>query len=185
MTSITTLLAASRTADAEALNKLFAALYGELRQIAHAKIFRSGPMSSVDTTGLVHESYLRLLKAGELTLNDRSQFLAYASQVMRSVIVDAVRKRQAERHGGEVQHVTLNTDIADSIALPEDEVIRVNEALVELAAIDARLAQVVELRYFGGLRDDEIADLLAVNLRTVERDWEKARMFLYQFLLSK
>jgi RNA polymerase sigma factor (TIGR02999 family) len=142
---------------------------------------RSGELTLLDTTSLVHESYLRFEKSGALQISDRAQFMAYAAKVMRSVVVDLVRARssdQADRHGGGAWHVTLNTEIGDSVARHEDEVLRVHEALDELAGSDARVAQVVQMRYFGGLSEAEIADCLGITERTVQRDWQKARLFL-------
>jgi RNA polymerase sigma factor (TIGR02999 family) len=182
MADITSLLHQAQTNDPKAVDELFAALYDELHRLARAKLSRVAPMTVLDTTVLVHESYLKLLKAGELTIESRPQFLGYASRVMRSIIVDMVRQRQTERNGGGAAHVTLNTNVADSVSDRDDEVIRVNDALEELAAIDLRLVQVVEMRYFAGLSEKEIAEALAVSVRTVERDWEKARLFLHRAL---
>ena len=105
-------------------------------------------------------------------------FLAYAARVMRSVVVDLIRARQAERRGGDVEHLTLNTTLVDAAGSPEAEVLQVHEALEELAAVDERAARVVEMRYFGGLSEAEIAQALGVTERTVQRDWHKARLFL-------
>ena len=136
----------------------------------------------LDTTALVHESYLKFANAGELHINDRAHFFRYAGQVMRSVIVDLVRAAQAERRGGDAAHVTLNTAIQNSPDKGADEILRVHEALQELAQHDARLVQVVELRYFAGLTEPEIAGILGVTDRTVRRDWEKARLLLARAL---
>jgi RNA polymerase sigma factor (TIGR02999 family) len=182
MADITQLLHDAQSEDPAAMNELFATLYDDLRQLARSKLRRVGPMTALDTTGLVHESYLKFLKAGEVKIEDRPHFLAYASRVMRSIIVDLVRQRLADRHGGGVANVTLNTNIAESVHQRDDEVILVNDALEELGAIDARLVKVVEMRYFAGLSEQEIADTLGLSVRTVERDWEKARLFLHQAL---
>jgi len=128
----------------------------------------------------VHESYLRFEKSGALAIGDRGQFMAYAAQVMRSVVVDVIRRRQSERHGGGAVHVEL--DEAHEVSAPdprENEVLRVHESLEELAAIDARLVKVVEMRYFAGMTEAEIAEALGLAVRTVARDWEKARLFLH------
>jgi RNA polymerase sigma factor (TIGR02999 family) len=157
-------------------------LYHDLRLLARAKLRRSAPMTVLDTTALVHESYLRFLRTGDLKVEDRPHFLAYAARVMRSIVVDLIRSRLADRHGGDALHVTLHTEIAESASVREDEVILVNDALEELATIDPRLVKVVEMRYFAGMSEDEIAESLGVSVRTVERDWEKARLFLYRAL---
>jgi RNA polymerase sigma factor (TIGR02999 family) len=169
---------APETAQPAAVDALFATLYDDLRGLAHARLRRSTPMTSLDTTGLVHESYLRFLKSGNLNAQDQRQFLAYASRVMRSIVVDIVRSHMAEKHGGEIKKITLNTEIGDSVAHDEGEVIRINDALSELATIEPRLVQVVEMRYFAGLSEKEVADALGVTTRTIARDWEKAKFFL-------
>jgi RNA polymerase sigma factor (TIGR02999 family) len=182
MSEITMLIQAARADDPAALDRLFSALYDDLRQLARSKLRRATPMTSLDTTALVHESYLRFLKAGELKVEDRPHFLAYAARVMRSIVVDIIRQRMADRRGGDAIQVTLNTNIAESVSARDDEVILVNDALEELGKIDPRLVKVVEMRYFAGMREDEIAESLGVSTRTVERDWEKARLFLYRAL---
>lgn len=159
------------------LDEFFAAHYEELRQIAHQRLRRNEKITLLDTTALVHESYLRLLRARHIELGGRSQFLAFAARVMRSIIVDFVRSHRAEKRGGDDLRVTLNTEIAES-RTAADEILRVNDALDELAKVDGRLVQVVEMRYFGGLEEREIAGVLGVTDRTVRRDWEKARMLL-------
>jgi RNA polymerase sigma factor (TIGR02999 family) len=138
----------------------------------------------LDTTALVHESYLRFINGGQLRSDDRRAFFAYASKVMRSVIIDAVRERQAERRGGDLQRLTLNTQIADSLPAGEDELLRVNEALDVLAQAEPRLAKVVEMRYFGGYTEAEIGEALELTERTVRRDWDKARLLLGALLKS-
>jgi RNA polymerase sigma factor (TIGR02999 family) len=178
MGDLTTLLDSARLGDATALDQLCTAMYRELRELAHARLKRSQHITLLDTTSLVHEAYLRLTKVGRLNVTDRSHFLAYAARVMRSIIVDFVRQRQADRRGGEQLHVTLNTDIAESAHAEIDQVIRVNDALLDLEQVDGRLVRVVEMRYFAGLSEQEIAESLGVTDRTVRRDWEKARSLL-------
>ncbi len=182
MSDVTSLLLAAKNDDSQAMNRLFEVLYDDLRLLARAKLRRSAPMTVLDTTALVHESYLRFLRTGDLRVEDRPHFLAYAARVMRSIVVDLIRSRLADRHGGNALHVTLNTEISDSASVREDEVIMVNDALEELATIDPRLVKVVEMRYFAGMSEDEIAESLGVSVRTVERDWEKARLFLFRAL---
>ena len=134
--------------------------------------------TTTEPTALVHESYLRFVNAGALRSDDRRAFFGYASRVMRSVIIDAVRERQAERRGGDLQRLTLNTQVADSLPAGEDELLQVHEALEVLAQSEPRLAKVVEMRYFGGYNEKEIAEALDVTDRTVRRDWDKARLLL-------
>ncbi|HEU5135829.1 MAG TPA: ECF-type sigma factor [Steroidobacteraceae bacterium] len=175
---ISSLLAAVRRGEAGAVDELFSLLYPDLRQMAHARLRRSGHLTLLDTTGLVHEAYLRLFKAGSLDAEDRMQFMAYAARVMRSVVVDFVRRRSADRRGGDAVHIDLD-DVAGGVADPrETEVMRIDEALRELAAIDERLVRVVEMRYFAGMTEEQVADALDLSRRSVTRDWEKARLFL-------
>lgn len=167
-----------------AVERLCALLYADLRRIAHARLrFGDGPQL-LDTTSLVHESYLRLVKLQQLQVNDRAHFLTYAARVMRSVIVDLVREARAERRGGGQPLLTLDTAAAGAAPAGDAQILAVHEALQELAQIDARLVQVVEMRFFVGLEMDEIASALGVAKRTVERDWEKARSFLFTALKS-
>lgn len=178
MGDITTLLHAAGTGDARAGEQVMALLYEGLRDIARSRMRRSGDMTLLDTTSLVHECYLRLERASELDFNDRRQFFAYAAKVMRSIVIDMARARSADRRGGDSPHIALDTWIADALPAKDDSLLRVHEALEELASVDARLAEVVEMRYFGGLSEAEIADCLGVTERTIQRDWRKARLFL-------
>jgi RNA polymerase sigma factor (TIGR02999 family) len=113
-----------------------------------------------------------------LPVEDRNNFFAYAARVMRSVIVDFARARLAERRGGAADHIVLDTTISEHVTAPESDALRVHEALETLEQADPRLAQVVEMRYFGGLTEIEIAETMGVSERTVRRDWEKARLLL-------
>ena len=178
MGDITVLLGRARDGDRGAFDGLFDALYPDLRRIAHARLASHQRNTMLNTTVLVHECFLKFTAADRLTPKDRAHFLAYGSQMMRSIIVDVARARQAERRGGDAAHTTLNTDVRDRVAAGEDEIMDVHEALEQLGALDARLAKVVEMRYFGGLREAEIAEALGVTERTVRRDWEKARLLL-------
>ena len=184
MGQVTTLLSAIGQGESHALGELYALLYPELHRLAHSRVRRSGELTLLDTTSLVHESYLRFEKSGAVLIADRSQFMAYAARVMRSVVVDVIRARQSERRGGDVVHEELNDEL-HAAAAPDsgdNEVLRVHESLQELAAIDARLVQVVEMRYFAGMTEAEIAGVLGLTVRTVARDWEKARLFLHTCL---
>jgi RNA polymerase sigma factor (TIGR02999 family) len=155
--------------------------YAELRRLARARLAGGGRYTLLDTTALVHESYLRLQRGSQSEVNNSEHFLAYASATMRSVIVDYIRQRKAERRGGGAAHVTLDTALEPSSA-PADEILDVHEALEVLATVDARLVKVVEMRYFGGLTDAEVAEALGVTDRTVRRDWERARLLLAEVL---
>jgi RNA polymerase sigma factor (TIGR02999 family) len=176
--TISLLIERANAGDSEALNRLFAALYPELHTMARSRLRRNAPLTLLDTTSLLHEVYLRLVKLGELKVENRAHFLAYASRTMRSIIVDFARRRLADRRGGAAPDLELGTDVVSSARSGEAEVVRVHDALLELALVDERLVRVVEMRYFGGLSEDEIAAALGVTDRTVRRDWEKARMLL-------
>ena len=178
MGQVTTLLSAIGAGRQEALGELYALLYPELHRLAHSRVRRSGDMTLLDTTSLVNESYLRFEKSGAVSFRDRSQFMAYAAQVMRSVVVDVIRQRRSARRGGESGHVELDEEQVAAADPRESEILRVHESLEELAAIDARLVRVVEMRYFSGMTEIEVADALGLGVRTVARDWEKARLFL-------
>lgn len=182
MGDITTLLQQAGQGSGTAVDRLYELLYADLRRIAHAKLRLGDGPHGLDTTSLVHESYLRLIKLQRLDVKDRGHFLTYAARVMRSVLVDLVRGARTDRRGGGQAPLTLDTAAADALPAGDDQILAVHEALAELAAIDPRLVQVVEMRFFVGLEMDEIASALGVAKRTVERDWEKARSFLYASL---
>ena len=178
MTQLTELLGRMQAGDLQARDALFAAAYAELHRLAHARLRDGGRNTVLDTTCLVHESYLRFVRAGELRAEDRRAFFAYASQVMRSVIVNSVRERIAQKRGGDWRPLTLSTEIAAGVADAEETVLRVHEALEALEQAQPRLAQVAQMRYFGGYSEQEIAETLDITERTVQRDWEKARLIL-------
>ncbi len=178
MNQLTDLLGRIQAGDREARDTLFAAAYTELHRIARARLRDGGRTTVLDTTCLVHESYLRFVHAGELRAEDRRAFFAYASQVMRSVIVNTMRERVAQKRGGDWRPLTLSTSLAANIADGEDTVLKVHEALEDLEKADPRLAQVAQMRYFGGYSEQEIAETLEITDRTVQRDWEKARLIL-------
>ena len=184
MSDITSLLKAAAQGDRQAADQAFALLYADLQRLAHSRMSRSGNMTMLDTTALVHESWLRFQGGNEAVFADKQHFMGYAARVMHSVVVDFVRARRAARHGGGVEHVTLNTAIGDVLSQRDDEILRVHEAMQQLAVADKRLHDVVELRYFGGLSEAEISAILGVTERTVQRDWAKARLFLSSALNS-
>jgi RNA polymerase sigma factor (TIGR02999 family) len=178
MNQLTELLGRMQAGDPRASDALFTAAYAELHRLARARLRDGGRDAVLDTTCLVHESYLRFVHSGELRAEDRRAFFAYASQVMRSVIVNTVRDRIAEKRGGQARPLTLSTALAAKVADGEDTVLKVHEALDDLEKADPRLAQVAQMRYFGGYSEQEIAETLGVTERTVQRDWEKARLIL-------
>jgi RNA polymerase sigma factor (TIGR02999 family) len=178
VSDISELIRRVNSGEPGAQDALFAGAYGELRKLARSRLRDGGRSTCLDTTALVHESYLRFPQAGQMRSEDRRAFFAYASRVMRSVIIDAVRERQAERRGGDLQRMTLDSQLLDQLPAGEDELLQVNEALDALAQAEPRLAQVVEMRYFGGYTEAEIAEALGLTDRTVRRDWDKARLLL-------
>ena len=176
--SLTELLHRAQDGDADAADSLFAATYAELRKLARGRLRSGGRNTLLDTRSLVHESFLRYVQSGELRATERRAFFAYASQVMRSVIVNVARDRHREKRGGGQRPLTLDTQIAGQIAGDEADVLRVHEALDALAQADPPLAELVQMRYFGGYTEEEVADTLGVTVRTVQRQWLKARIML-------
>lgn len=157
----------------------FEALYHELRRRARGELFRHRALTLGATT-LLHEAWLRL-DGRPLEFATQAQMVSYALQVMRGIVIDHVRSRQSQRHGGEHDFVPYDT-LQDLRALRDDQVLRLDDTLRDLARTDARLAELVELRFFAGLTFAEIAALRGVSTRTVQRDWEKARMLLFSAL---
>jgi RNA polymerase sigma factor (TIGR02999 family) len=167
--------------DGADMDQLWASAYEELRQLARARLRRSGPFTLLDTTGLVNDTYMRMAKARPEALLSRQHFFAYCARVMRSVVIDLARENAAARRGSDPIKLTLSPEISDSLVHEEDPQ-RVDEAVNELARVEPRLAQVVELRYFGGFMEQEIAEALDLNVRTVRRDWKKACMLMRALL---
>lgn len=178
MADLTLLLAGAREGNAHAAEQAFSLLYEDLRRLARSRLRQHQTMTLLDTTSLVHESYLKLLGGASVPFEDRHHFFAYASKVMRSVIVDFARARLSERRGGDMEKVVLDTALLEGVADPERDVLRVHGALELLAQADSGLAQLVELRYFAGLTESEIGELLGQSERTVRRNWEKAKLLL-------
>lgn len=179
MGDLTALLAATDLDPKTRLNRAFELLYPELRVIAHARLRRhGGGPAGTDTGALVHECWMRLQRAESLQIEHHGAFLALAAAVMRSTIIDLMRQAQAARRGGDVQHVTLGTTLAGQLGDDPDEVLALDEGLDDLARMDARAAQVVEMRFYAGLSEAQVATALGVSERTVRRDWERARAFL-------
>ena len=172
----------ARAGDPDAFAAVFEAAYPELQNLARSRLRRSGASDALDTTALVHETFLRFANGGQLQAEHRPHFFRYASRVMRSVIVDLLRERNAQRRGGKVVHDVFTTQIEVLGNGGEDEILKVHEALDGLGQYDPRLIDVVQMRYFAGLTDREIGAALGVTERTVRRDWEKARLLLLEAL---
>ena len=167
-------------------SELYAVVYEELKRIAHRHLREAGASDTLSTTELVHEAYLKLSPAAEGQWENRAHFFGAASRAMRQVLVDFARKRQAIKRGGMQERVTLQSSHAAlELELELDQILALDAALDRLNAVDERLRKVVELRFFAGLSGTEIAELLGVTPRTVERDWVKARLFLLHELDSE
>jgi RNA polymerase sigma factor (TIGR02999 family) len=182
-TDLTNLIRRAQRGDAQAADELFRSIYPELRRMARLRLRKHSRNTLLDTTELVHESYLRFVAGGRLRIEDRAHFLGYAGKIMRSVIVDTARERIAKRRGGGHASVTLDSRIVGTEVNAAEQILEVHNALEALEQQDARLAQVVELRYFAGLTELQIAESLGITERTVRRDWEKARLLLAEQLL--
>ena len=174
---LTVTLRAAHAGDREAADRAYAALYPELVKIARARLRVHQSNTLLDTQALVHESFLRFVSADKLGIADRKHFFAYAAKTMRNIVIDFARRRQAERHGGNAERVTLDSRLLGETG-QEASVIDVDKILRELEALDPTLAQVVEMRYFGGFTDAEIAAAMDISDRTVRRHWDKARAFM-------
>ncbi len=162
---------------AESIDRLFAMVYDELRRLAHDQLRRERPGHTLGTTGLVHETYVRLVDQTRVDGHDRGRFLVAAACAMRRILVDYARRNQAARRGGGIVRLTLDDD--QPAAERSEMLLALDEALDRLVGLNPRLSQVVECRYFGGLTEQETADALKVTRRTVQRDWAKARGWLY------
>lgn len=171
----------ARAGDAHAAEQLMQRIYPELRQMARSRLRHSGHLTLLDTTALINEMWLRLNAVTQMQAADKHYFLGYAARAMRSIVIDYARRRKAERHGGDAEHVELESQL-DLSNPDESELLRVHDALNELEQLDPRLAQVVELRYFAGLSEEQTADFLGIARRTVQRDWLKARALLFEAL---
>ena len=167
--------------DTQAADRLLPLVYDELRKLAAAKMARETAGQTLQPTALVHEAWLRLGGAEQPDWKNRAHFFASAAEAMRRILIERARRRQAERHGGELQRVDIH-DSALEIAAPgsDDEVLAVHEALDRLAAHDVRKAELVKLRYFVGLTLEQAAEVLAVSVPTAKRDWAYARAWLFK-----
>jgi RNA polymerase sigma-70 factor, ECF subfamily len=174
---VTRLLLAWGEGDQEALDRLVPFVYAELRRLAHGHMRRERDGHTLQTTALINEAYLRLTDAGQMRLENRTHFFAVASRLMRQILVDFARSRGYQKRGAGAQQVSL--DEALVIGQPRDEdLVALDEAITALAEVDERKARVVELRFFGGLTEDETAEALKVSLGTIRRDWRLAKSWL-------
>ena len=177
---ITELLADLRAGRREAFDQILPLVYHELRRAASHELL-ARPSDTLSTTALVHELYLKFARAGRADWQNRSHFLGAAAVAMRHILVDHARRRKAEKRGGPHRHVTLDEDLA-AVDTKAESLLELHDALDELAKLNPRLARVVECRFFGGMSEQETAEALGIAVRTVRRDWIKARGLLYQAL---
>lgn len=175
---VTRLLEAAVAGDSQALDRLVPLVYEDLRRVAHRQLDREGGGHTLQTTGLIHEAYLKLAAGGAMSATSRAHFLAIAARAMRQVLVDYARRRKATKRGGGVISVTLG-DQANPADTSADDLLALDDALKQL---DPRQRQVIECRFFGGMEEKDIAEVLGVSERTVRRDWVKARAWLFKAL---
>lgn len=177
VSDITQLIAMARAGDAQASERLFASLYADLRQLAEGQL-RGSP--AMHATSLLHETYLKLARHGAIEVKDRAHYFAVAAKVMRQIVIDHARARNAQRRGGGLQWAALDTTALQAAEQGRDEeVLALDAALERLDAVDEPLARLVEMRFFGGLELSEISQLLDRSERSLKRDWRRARAFLH------
>jgi RNA polymerase sigma factor (TIGR02999 family) len=179
----TELIRAWQQGDRDALNRVVPLVYEELRRVAHARLRSEGAGHLLQTTALVHEAYLRLVDLDRINLRDRAHLLALAARLMRQILVDQARRRDAQKRGGDIRLTGLN-DVPNLTAPAVIDVLALNDALTELMSLDPRAGRVVEVKFFAGLTIDETAEALGVSAATVERDWTVAKAWLQQRMSS-
>lgn len=179
MTDVTVILDANQKGDPKAAEELLPLVYGELRKLAASKLAQQPPDQTLQPTALVHEAYLRMLGNGNHSWQDRKHFFAAAAEAMRHLLVDRARRKAAARHGGGWQRVDLD-DVVLAANTSDNNILLVNEALEKLAANDASCAQLVKLRFFGGLTFPQAAEVMGMSERTAKRSWAYARAWLFR-----
>lgn len=176
MSEVTRILEEIRDGDPHAAEQLWPLVYDELRKVAALQMAHARPGETLNPTALVHEAYLRLVGQGnERRYHDRSHFFAAAATAMRHIRIDQARRKKTQKHGGNLQRLQLDDVAAPT---PDDELLALDEALTRLAALDARKAQLVELRFFAGLTSDQAAEVLGISPTTADRDWAFVRAWL-------
>ncbi|MFY9907051.1 MAG: ECF-type sigma factor [Terriglobales bacterium] len=178
--SISTLIDLAEQGDEVSAGRLFTLLYAELHRLAKCQLARQGEIS-ISATTLIHETYLDMAGQQGQSFPDRGRFMAYAARVMRGLIIDHVRNRLAIKRGGAFEITSLTTDIGD-VTSDDQELTRMSHALDELARVDSSLSQIVDLKFFCGFSFGEIANMKGLSERTVQRKWEKARIYLHRSL---
>jgi len=180
--SISRLIDLAEQGDEVSAAKLFTQLYAELHRLAKCQLARQGEIS-ISATTLIHETYLDMAAREGQAFPDRGRFMAYAARVMRGLIIDHVRNRLAFKRGGAFEITSLTTSVGDPIS-DDQELTRISQALDELAHVDDSLSQIVDLKFFCGFTFSEIANMKDISERTVQRKWEKARIYLHRSLRS-
>lgn len=178
---VTQLLADHQNGNKDAADKLFQLVYDELRVMAKRELNYRSPGKTINTTGLVHEAYLKMFDRNEAGWNDRVHFFSVTARAMRQILVDYARRVSAEKRGGNAVHTELNASQISGSDTPVD-ILELDDAMKQLAELNPRLSQIVECRFFGGMSIEETAALLDVSSRTVDREWLKAKAFLYMAL---
>ena len=180
---VTRLLKRCAGGSREAFEQLIELVYADLRRIAHRRLQNERAGHTLDTTDLVHEAYLKLLPQADTTWGDRAHFFAVASRVIRHVLIDYARRKKADKRSGGVR-VPLRENTATTSPSPEVDILALERALERLAVRDPRLEKVVECRFFGGMTVPETAEALGVSTSTVDRDWARAKTYLYEDLAA-
>jgi RNA polymerase sigma factor (TIGR02999 family) len=178
------LFASASAGDEAARQQLFVTLYAELRAMAQRELRRNASGFTLSPTTLLHEAYLDISARRNLAFPDRARFMAYAARAMRGLVIDYARTRQAKKRGGGFEMTALPTDVPERLA-DDAELQRISDALDALAAVDQQLAEVVDLKFFCGFSFAEIAAMRGISERTVQRDWEKARIYLHTTMKSE
>jgi len=181
---VTELLLASSEGDKAALDALMPAVYDELRRLAQKYLSRERANHTLQTTALVHEAYLRLIDQKAVNWQNRAQFFGIAAQMMRRILINHANQRQAQKREGSATKISLD-DAISFFEKRELDLLALNEALNELAALDSQQAQIVEMRFFGGLTTEEIAEVLGVSAATTKRDWDSAKLWLRRQLSGR
>jgi RNA polymerase sigma-70 factor (ECF subfamily) len=178
---VTELLRSWGEGDLRSDDRLSLTLYQELRRLARHQLRRRPGGVTLDTTGLIHDAYVRLVDASRTKIRDRAHFLALSSRIMRQIVVDHVRHRNATKRGSGDRGVPL-VEFPAQLSMSTEELLALDQALEKLKTMDPRAAQLVDLRFFGGVSTEESAELLDVSIATIKRDWERTRAFLYKEL---
>jgi len=179
---VTALLRNVKNGDREAFDRLLPKVYGELRRVAERQLWRERQGHTLRATALVHEVYLKLVDQAQVEWQGRAHFLAVSARAMRQILIDHARRKAAEKRGGDWERTTLGSGEGFGVEMSMEDLLALDQALEDLEKLEPRLRQVVEYRFFGGMTEQQISEVLGVTTRTVQRDWVKARAWLYKEL---